>query len=98
MEPGTVVFDPIGVVTAGDVDDKGHITIQTLNFLPTCNYCKKIKKNLDICCSKCNLAKYCSSECERGDWNHHRELCTLVRDANSRHELEAMLGNSCHDC
>jgi hypothetical protein len=41
--------------------------------------CKKVKKRLPKCAS-CKSAKYCSSICQKTDWNHHRDLCRKTRD------------------
>mmetsp|Transcript_6648 Transcript_6648/g.9651 ORF Transcript_6648/g.9651 Transcript_6648/m.9651 type:complete len:492 (-) Transcript_6648:39-1514(-) len=30
-------------------------------------------------CSKCRLAYYCSSKCQKKDWEHHKCLCPLLR-------------------
>jgi hypothetical protein len=42
-----------------------------------CSCCKKKKEavsRLDKC-SRCQVAYYCSKECQRGDWGSHKEIC-----------------------
>lgn len=35
-------------------------------------------------CSKCNLAKYCSKECQVIDWAKHKKVCPLLAKLNVR--------------
>ncbi|XP_046633671.1 F-box and WD repeat domain-containing 11-B-like isoform X1 [Daphnia pulicaria] len=82
MEPAMVLHvDTFGVM--GVNREMGNVNcrdiIWTLNFLPICNFCKKVKKRLPKCAS-CKSAKYCSSICQKADWNHHRDLCRKTRD------------------
>lgn len=51
--------------------------IRVLNFLPNCNFCKKIKKKLRRC-SRCKSAKYCDGICQNADWHHHKGLCNII--------------------
>ena len=41
-------------------------------------------------CSACGMAKYCSRECQVGDWSSHRHLCKAWR----RSKKEAAVGKS----
>ncbi|XP_046460933.1 F-box and WD repeat domain-containing 11-B-like isoform X2 [Daphnia pulex] len=77
MEPPLVLHaDAFGVLTVnretGTVNSRN--IIWALNFLPICNFCKQVKKRL-LKCASCLSAKYCSSVCQKADWNHHRYLC-----------------------
>ncbi|XP_046633695.1 F-box and WD repeat domain-containing 11-B-like isoform X1 [Daphnia pulicaria] len=77
MEPPLVLHaDAFGVLTVnreiGPVNSRD--IIWALNFLPICNFCKQVKKRL-LKCASCMSAKYCSSVCQKADWNHHRYLC-----------------------
>lgn len=29
-------------------------------------------------CGRCHGARYCSEECQRSDWRHHRQMCALI--------------------
>ena len=44
-----------------------------------CRNCGKEKSgegaNL-LRCSRCSIAKYCSSKCQRADWKEHKKLCS----------------------
>ena len=44
-----------------------------------CHKCHKEKsregKNL-LKCSRCGAARYCSAECQRGDWKEHKKVCS----------------------
>lgn len=39
-----------------------------------CQVCKAVGKML--VCSKCRREYYCSVECQRKDWKHHKRICT----------------------
>lgn len=41
---------------------------------PFCDYCTRTDKPLQVC-SKCRNVKYCSQECQRGDWKGHKTVC-----------------------
>jgi hypothetical protein len=42
---------------------------------PFCSYCARTDKPLQVC-SKCRSVKYCSKECQRGDWKKgHKTVC-----------------------
>lgn len=40
-----------------------------------CIYCQNITSTWK--CFQCNYARYCSKECQRGDWNVHKHICDL---------------------
>ncbi|EFX85665.1 hypothetical protein DAPPUDRAFT_300343 [Daphnia pulex] len=61
-------------MTARRTLDWTHLFFQKLNFLPTCNSCRQIKKRL-LRCGQCKSAKYCSKICQTADWNHHKDYC-----------------------
>ncbi|XP_046633650.1 uncharacterized protein LOC124313028 [Daphnia pulicaria] len=58
------------------VDSLPYI-IRVVNFLPTCNFCKQIKKKLWRC-GRCKSAKYCDGVCQSADWHHHKVLCNTI--------------------
>jgi len=39
-------------------------------------------------CSHCHLAKYCSNECQKKDWNNHREFCKSQNPAVNKKFVE----------
>lgn len=46
--------------------------------LNECHNCGKDKKEDGkelMKCSRCRIARYCSSECQRGDWKEHKKVC-----------------------
>lgn len=61
--------------------DWTHLSFRTLNVLPICNFCKKLKKRLRRC-GQCKSAKYCSIICQTTDWNHHKDLCKRISFQN----------------
>ncbi|KAI0073818.1 hypothetical protein K474DRAFT_1666174 [Panus rudis PR-1116 ss-1] len=47
----------------------------------SCGYCKReetANANLSRC-SKCKLIRYCSPNCQRGDWGRHKRVCKIVK-------------------
>jgi hypothetical protein len=44
-----------------------------------CMYCKEEKAFKEVKLCKCKLVQYCSRECQRADWQHHKEFCKYVR-------------------
>ena len=42
--------------------------------------CMVCSKNLDKAryCGGCKMASYCSIECQRKDWKHHKKICTKL--------------------
>jgi len=43
----------------------------------TCVICKKVSDNRLLCCP-CKKARYCSSECQKEDWNSHKKSCSHI--------------------
>ena len=73
--------DMFGSVYVNELEEsenmgKESYTIRTVSFLPVCNRCKEIRKNLRRC-SRCKLVKYCDSKCQIADWIHHKEMCEM---------------------
>ncbi|KAJ7653205.1 hypothetical protein DFH06DRAFT_918405, partial [Mycena polygramma] len=31
-------------------------------------------------CAKCELTRYCSTDCQRADWKRHKECCKVVKE------------------
>ncbi|KAJ6460978.1 hypothetical protein C8R45DRAFT_536450 [Mycena sanguinolenta] len=40
---------------------------------------EKSRKNLKQC-SRCELTRYCSVDCQRADWNRHKVCCAAVKE------------------
>jgi len=36
------------------------------------------------CCMQCKQATYCSKDCQRMDWKHHKKYCVLVAEARKK--------------
>ncbi|KAJ7148720.1 hypothetical protein C8R43DRAFT_515159 [Mycena crocata] len=45
------------------------------------NDAEESRRNLKQC-SKCELTRYCSVECQRTDWSRHKECCKAVKEVN----------------
>ncbi|KAJ6511186.1 hypothetical protein C8R45DRAFT_1207878 [Mycena sanguinolenta] len=43
--------------------------------LPDCKNYKNLSK-----CNRCKTARYCSKECQKADWPHHKAYCNMVKD------------------
>ena len=39
-----------------------------------CYYCRKLKMNAKKC-SACFVAQYCGRQCQKNDWNKHKDIC-----------------------
>ena len=50
-----------------------------------CHMCRKVCKC--SICSGCNLTRYCSTECQKLDYQVHKEGCHLAKKLESYHEL-----------
>lgn len=43
----------------------------------TCGGCRKVSDKF-LSCAECKLMRYCSKECQRRDWPHHRPNCKVA--------------------
>ena len=43
-----------------------------------CGYCKKSEDRDLMSCSRCRLAKYCSTDCQKNDFSNHKNDCQWV--------------------
>ena len=50
-------------------------------FIRCCAHCEKTSQDLKRC-SRCRKANYCSLECQRNDWKHHKGICTSASSTN----------------
>ena len=58
-------------------------------FLLKSNRCFKCDKKGPVKkCVQCNLAYYCSKECQAGDWKAHKVFCKTVRDDIVQYERQ----------
>ncbi len=46
-----------------------------------CHFCGKLQPNIKKC-SGCSFALYCNKECQRSDWNSHKNICQRVSNGN----------------
>lgn len=42
-------------------------------------------------CSSCMIEKYCSCECQRGDWKSHKVICLFMKDNNNLLPFEKVI-------
>ena len=56
----------------GNKEERNQSTAQSEAKL--CYCCKKSKTNLQKCC-KCYTAQYCGKECQKNDWESHKQEC-----------------------
>ncbi len=68
------MFGSVYVIELEESEGKRSYLIRTVSFLPACNFCNEIRKNLRRC-SRCKLVKYCDSKCQKADWIHHKDMC-----------------------
>ena len=50
--------------------------------------CKDRKRELQLTCEDCKLAKYCSSECQSSHFDDHIQLCALDSKVDARKGCE----------
>ncbi|KAJ7741182.1 hypothetical protein DFH07DRAFT_1064039 [Mycena maculata] len=60
--------------TTADEFGSNKLTTRTCDLRDCKNY-EKLNK-----CARCRTAMYCSRECQKADWAHHKAFCQLVRD------------------
>ena len=53
----------------------------------SCSLCSK-KRYTMLRCKGCNLIYYCSSSCQKNDWNKHRAICKLKKKINKKHNID----------
>jgi hypothetical protein len=57
-------------------DDRSKIMkVKPMNMMHACSYCHDAGREQIRCCH-CTAAAYCDLECERNDWNRHKNDCT----------------------
>ena len=64
-----------------------------------CSTCKREKERegdrpLDTC-SRCRLACYCSTECQREHWVSHKEICKMIKGVLWRYSRLRQVGQGC---
>ena len=66
--------------TDTDIDDNSIDISEVISEINTCSNCKRqpqagveLKR-----CSRCQITKYCSVDCQKKDWDFHRFACSVV--------------------
>ena len=66
--------------TDTDSDDNSFDISEVISEINTCSNCKRqpqagveLKR-----CSRCQITKYCSVDCQKKDWDFHRFACSVV--------------------
>ena len=50
-------------------------------FNPSCNLPeRRVERSKMLCCTRCRHTNYCSVECQRANWNRHREVCGMAAE------------------
>lgn len=73
-----IVYDYLGQQNVkasikANVQASKSITDKNQRSLEICSNCKK--DNCTLRCAKCQLAYYCSKECQKSHWTTHRDFC-----------------------
>ena len=70
--------------TGFSLNVEGHIiNFTTLSFRSRCDNCgapPRFGASLRKCCQCKGFVKYCSKECQRSNWEGHKEFCKLFKD------------------
>ena len=64
-----------------DSDDSDNdVAVSSASVYSVCSNCKQPpKKGEDLKrCSRCQITRYCSEQCQRKDWDFHRFACSVV--------------------
>ncbi|EUC54441.1 MYND finger protein [Rhizoctonia solani AG-3 Rhs1AP] len=56
----------------------GMSGVAPVEVVEACWACACAGKPILSACSKCKKAKYCSSDCQKEDWNTHRKVCKTL--------------------
>jgi hypothetical protein len=83
--PATLTMAPTtggtSVDTAGEGSGNAGTTSKTPEKAALCFRCNKTST---LCCSGCKNARYCSSDCQKKDWNHHKLICKSFANLSER--------------
>ena len=57
------------------------VTKMGLCFNPSCSLPdRKVERSKMLSCTRCRHTNYCSVECQRANWNRHREVCGMAAE------------------
>ncbi|XP_022244846.1 uncharacterized protein LOC111086415 [Limulus polyphemus] len=56
--------------------------VEAVEVFAVCSFCRASLGSLKLC-GKCRKASYCSKECQRSHWDHHKHMCALLRGSFS---------------
>ena len=69
---------------------KALVDAPLLDMLAACDVCHQLRKTL--CCSKCKVARYCSTACQKSAWSTHKATCTALAPLSSAQPQVPMVG------
>jgi hypothetical protein len=69
---------------------KALVDAPLLDMLAACDVCHQLRKTL--CCSKCKVARYCSTACQKSAWSTHKATCTALAPLSSAQPQAPMVG------
>ena len=55
-----------------------HVHGYVIIVKPVC-FCCKTKEPVPKRCNGCNVAYYCSKQCQEKDWENHKKCCKMVK-------------------
>lgn len=67
---GTRLSDESRAIIVRNPDEVDEIAMD----MNQCTFCQKVSRKLSLC-SRCRSAVYCDVECQRANWNDHRQFC-----------------------
>ena len=73
-----------------------QILSYTTNGRKDCFRCGK--ENCNLKCANCKVARYCSKECQKLHWKHHKKVCVIDGETNVPKRERKLFQKFDHDC
>ena len=72
------------------IDDDVAKELNKSSSRAICEHCKCIEKEANCFqrCARCNLAAYCSRDCQKADWKEHKTKCKEIAAVTERLEAD----------
>jgi Ankyrin repeats (3 copies)/MYND finger/Ankyrin repeat len=68
-----------------------RILVKAKNLMLVCYYCHATGDEKLLCCGRCQVARYCSGDCQRNDWLKHKLNCKKLGDCRLTHKKRLLV-------